>query len=128
MSVLHLAPPVAFPAPPPRPRHGYPADEPTVTLWHVGKRLGLADWGAERLARHVAQLIRDHGFPRPLPAPCKGKVVGGVHRNSQWVRVAVDHWFDSFIPAEAAAALDEAAQVQAADEMDARASNLRLIK
>lgn len=128
MSTLSLATPPTFAAPPPRPRGGYPANEPTVTLWHVASRLGIRNFGAARTVAHVGQLVRDHGFPRPLPAPCKGKVVAGVHRNSQWVRVAVDHWFDSFIPAEAAAAMDEAAQAEAAEAMDARAANLRIVK
>lgn len=128
MSALHLAPPPS-PFVPAATRSPHDPDgDPPVTLWHVGKRLGVGEFGADRLVNHVGQLVRDFAFPRPLPAPCKGKVVEGVHRNSQWVRAAVDHWFAGFIPAEAAAALDEAAQAAAAAEMDARAANLRVVR
>lgn len=117
--------PIAAAVPPQR---GYPANAPTITLNQVGARLGVRPFGTARLVKYVGQLVRDHGFPRALPAPCKGKVVEGVHANSQWVRAAVDHWFDGFIPAEAHAAMDEAALAEAAHEMDARAANLRIVR
>ena len=109
---------------PPDPAPPESATAPTRNIWQVARRLGVPGFGEDRLARYLAQLIADHGFPRPLPAPCKRRVVAAVHANSQWVALAVDHWFDGFLPPDCHAALDARALDAAASQMDDAAQQL----
>lgn len=106
------------------------ADEPATTcnLHYIQRELGAVGYSDARMLAYVAGLIRDHGFPRPLPSMLKG---GGmtveVRSGSRWVRAAVDAWIAGYIPPDCAATIDAAAMSAAADDMDANARNLRLV-
>ena len=99
----------------------------TYNLWHVAALVGCKRFGKDRLLSYMRALIADHDFPRPLPAPVKKRAVAAVHPESQWRRVAVDHWLDGFLPPDCTAALDDRALAAAANDMDARAANLRAV-
>lgn len=102
------------------------ADADTVTLWHIKRRLG-ATGSDKRICAFVTELIDKKGFPPPLPAYSARRVVEHVIKHSRWIRVAVDTWFDNFLPPEASAAIDAAAMAAAAADMDDRAGHLRLV-
>jgi hypothetical protein len=94
-------------------------------LADVRRELGREGWGDHRMVTHVRALVRDHGFPAPLPAPTRGgRLTSEVTRGSTWLRAAVDTWLDGFLPPEAAAGLDAAACAEAAVDMDASAAAL----
>lgn len=112
---------------PEQPRSGAARDELTYTIWQVARLIGCKHFGKDRLLSYMRALIAAHGFPRPLPAPVKKRAVADVHPESQWRRVAVDHWLDGYLPPDCPAALDERALAAAATDMDARAANLRLV-
>lgn len=102
-------------------------DDPTYNLWQVAALLGCKHFGKDRLISYVADLVANHRFPRPLPSRYGGRTVAETNPNSQWRRVAVDHWLDGFLPPDCTAALDAQALEQAANDMDARAANLRAV-
>ena len=108
-------------------RNSAGASGETYTIWQVARLIGCKHFGKDRLLSYMRALIAGHGFPRPLPAPVKKRAVADVHPESQWRRVAVDHWLDGFLPPDCSAALDDRALAAAANDMDARAANLRAI-
>lgn len=100
----------------------------TCTIHYIARRLGRQDYGARRLINYVSELQDKHDFPPPFPADVKGRgLTSDVRMDSRWRRDAVDHWIDSFLPPELAHGLDSAGQHEAAAEMDARATRLRLV-
>lgn len=103
-------------------------DPPTCNLQWICKHLGHESSEAGQIV-YVRGLIDDHGFPRPLPHLAHGgKVSLDIHATrSQWIRTAVGAWLADFLPPAGAAALDAAAQREAAAEMDSAAFNLRLV-
>lgn len=121
-------------------RHIAPdAETRPVTLWYVGARGGW-DLPAATLARHVQSLVDGHGFPPPIPAPVRAtRNAGGgltiavsavalhVVTRSTWPRLAVDRWFDQWLPPQDAEALDEGHRRAAAADMDSAARGLRLV-
>lgn len=112
-------------------RDGGHADDPaarTCTIWYIRRELGRADYGDGRLVTYVRALVASRGFPPPLPHEKRGHLVEEVTVNSRWLRSAVDAWLDDFLPPEAAASVDRAQRAAAADEMDAAAFGLRLVR
>lgn len=103
----------------------------TCNLTYIARRLGKAGWGDRRTCTYIQALIDARGFPAPFPE-LRGKgdrrqLTDHVRPASSWQRDAVDCWFGDFLPPDAAAALDAAAQAAAAHDMDERAANLHLI-
>lgn len=101
-------------------------DGDTVTLWYIKRRTGVRI-SDKAMPAYVTALIDHKGFPRPLPGFKKGQLVEVVAPRSRWRRLAVDTWLDNYLPPEALAAADAAAQAQAASEMDRAAAGLRLV-
>lgn len=103
-------------------------DATTCNLWYIRRELGQLRLSDARMVGYVDALIADHAFPRPYPTPLKG---GGIcrtaHVRASWNRAAVDAWLAGWIPPEAAATIDAAALAAAATEMDAAATQLRLV-
>lgn len=100
----------------------------TCTIWQIRLMLGRGDYGDRRIVAYLTGLVADFGFPPPLPHEKRGRVISGVTISSRWLRNAVDAWIDDFLPPDAAAAIDRAAQAAAADEMDGAAFGLKLIR
>lgn len=103
-------------------------DEPTCNLFYIRRQLGRQNYGERRMVSYVALLIEQHGFPPPLPTLVRHKLVRGVTVDSRWHRAAVDAWLGDFLPPANFAQVDRAAMAAAAEEMDANAGNLRLIR
>jgi hypothetical protein len=77
------------------------------------------------MVNHVRTLMRNHGFPAPLPSSARGgRLTSEVTRGSTWLRAAVDTWLDGFLPSEAAAGLDAAACAEASVDVNASAAAL----
>lgn len=102
--------------------------ETTCTFGYVQGLLGQGKLTPRRMVQYLTRLIEQHDFPKPLPALVKGgTLTTGVHPRSTWIRAAVHAWLDGTLPPPIVATLDQQAFAAAAMDMDARASNLRLI-
>ena len=110
--------------------HRWPDDaaEQTVDIWYIRRRLGCTDYKDRRLVRYVGLLVREKGFPPPLPILVGLTLEDGVTMKSRWLREGVDAWLEDFLPPDNAMSVDRAAMAAAASEMDAAAGNLRLIR
>ncbi len=96
-------------------------------IFYVQRRGGWHQLTGPRLVKHVAQLVAAHDFPTPYPSRRGGAVTTDVVVASTWPRVAVDAWFDNFLPPAGAQAADAATRAAAAADMDASARNLKLV-
>jgi len=107
------------------------ADDPanrTCTFGYVQAQLGQNALSQRRMLEYLRALIADHGFPAPLPTIIKGgKLTKDPHPSSKWLRTAVHAWLDGYIPPDCAATIDDQAFAAAALDMDAAATNLRLV-
>lgn len=107
------------------------ADDPanrTCTFGYVQGQLGQNTLSQRRMVEYLRKLIADHGFPPPLPAIVKGgALTREPHPSSRWLRTAVHAWLDGYIPPDCAATIDDQAFAAAALDMDAAATNLRLV-
>ena len=106
------------------------ADQSTVGIWYIRRRLGRKDYKDRRIVRYVSLLVAEKGFPPPLPCLKGNTLVDEVTTSSEWLRPAVDAWLDDFLPPDNQMSLDRVAQAEAAAEMDRAAAslgNLRLI-
>jgi hypothetical protein len=103
-------------------------DDYPVSLSYVRTKLGILHFGDRRSIAYVTKLIEQRGFPKPLPGMStrQAKLIDGVTTKSRWLRVAVDQWFDDYLPREVAASVEEARRVKAGAEMDERAKYLHL--
>ncbi|PNU05824.1 hypothetical protein [Novosphingobium guangzhouense] len=107
------------------------ADAGTVSIHYIRRRLGRIDFKDRRIVQYVTLLVRDKGFPPPLPDMVRGHLVEDVTMKSQWLRNAVDAWLNDFLPPDNAISVDNAAKDAAAHEMDQAAAclgNFRLIR
>jgi hypothetical protein len=70
-----------------------------VSLWYIARRAGFSNRSGAWMVNYVRQLIaRDH-FPAPLPYyGLNERKREGLGLHSRWNRLAVDAWFDGFIP------------------------------
>lgn len=100
------------------------ADQSTVGILYIRQRLGRQDFKNRRIIQYVTLLVRDKGFPPPLPNLVGGRLTEDVTIKSQWFRNAVDAWLNDFLPPDNAISVDKAAQQAAAHEMDQAAANL----
>lgn len=100
----------------------------TCSILYIRRETGQTHYKERRLVTYVTLLIAEHGFPAPLPALVGGKLTTRVTTGSEWLRDAVDQWLDDYLPPRTAAAMLDAAQESAAKQMDASASNLRLVR
>lgn len=103
-------------------------DRPTCSLWYIRRELGRHDYSDRRMVGYVTALIRELGFPPPLPSMVKKELTTSVTQHSHWLRSSVDAWLNDFLPPANAASVDRAAQAAAATEMDAAAHGLRLVR
>lgn len=87
---------------------------------HPNGRVSSAPWRR----KHIAALIKNAGFPHPLPSGSRLTVCN----RSRWLREAVDQWFEGQNTPEGLAAAHAAAAREAAADMDGRAGNLKLIQ
>lgn len=107
-------------------------DAPPVGILYIRQRLGRTDFKNRRIVQYVSLLVRDKGFPPPLPSMVRNELTEDVTMKSQWFRHAVDAWIDDFLPPDNAMSVDTAAKAAAALDMDAAAAglggrNLRLV-
>ncbi|WP_404480025.1 hypothetical protein [Novosphingobium sp. BL-52-GroH] len=102
------------------------ADTTTVGILYIRRRLGQDDFKARRLTQYVSLLVREKGFPPPLPSMTGGRLTDDVTMKSQWLRHAVDAWLGDLLPPDNAMSVDRAAMADAAREMDEAAGNLGL--
>lgn len=100
------------------------ADHETVGILYIRRRLGQYTYGAGRLCTFVTLLVRDKGFPPPLPLLLHGELTDAVTMKSQWFRHAVEAWLSDFLPPDNAMSVDRAAKAAAAADMDAAAAQL----
>lgn len=100
------------------------ADQATVGILYIRQRLGRQDFKNRRIIQYVTLLMRDKGFPPPLPSMVGGRLTDDVTIKSQWFRNAVDAWLGDFLPPDNAASVDKVAQQAAAHEMDQAAASL----
>ncbi|MED5545645.1 MAG: hypothetical protein VYD90_10365 [Pseudomonadota bacterium] len=103
------------------------SDAATIGIIPIAQRLGRGDYKSRRLVRYMTALVREAGFPPPLPCLVGQHLEHGVTMKSQWQRDAVDAWLDNFLPPDNALACDQAAKTAAAAEMDQAAAGLRLV-
>lgn len=101
-----------------------PRNAGTCGLFDIAGQLGQAHRGSAYLARLVAKLIAERGFPVPLPTFRAGQLRETVNINSRWSSPAVDAWFESQIPAALAPAAAAAAQARTAATLANRAKAL----
>lgn len=102
------------------------ANEGTVGIWYIRRRLGRTDYKDRRIVRLVSLLIAEKGFPPPLPCLKGKRLMEEVTTHSEWLRPAVDAWLVDFLPPDNAMSVDRAAMADAAREMDEAAGNLGL--
>lgn len=100
------------------------ADEGTVGIIYLRRRLGQDDYKERRLVNYISKLVKECGFPPPLPALKGTRLVHEVNMGSKWIRAAVEAWLDDFLPPDNAMSMDRAAMAAAASDMDAAAANL----
>lgn len=126
--------------------HHQDDDPPAVGMSFVQYQLGRQNYGARRLCSYVALLVRECGFPPPLPSLAQSRrdkgaaathaatpaiadaLDHGVTMDSRWRRDAVECWLQDFTPPTAAAAIEARDRRTAAVEMDSAASALRLVR
>lgn len=99
----------------------------SYSLLEVVKRLGQDRRGDRYRRSYVQKLVDEADFPPPFPVLVAGALVGTVRSNSRWDAAAVDRWFEDRLPPDTAATIDRAAMREAADTLDARASQLGLV-
>lgn len=107
---------------------GLSDQEPACTLHWIGTILGH-DGSSTDLEDYVTTLIAEEGFPAPFPHRKHG---GGLTRDvhykrSRWLKAAVIDWICDQLPPGTGEAIDDKKRSDAAQEMDARASNLHLV-
>jgi hypothetical protein len=104
-----------------------PDGEATVGLPFVKRELGKQTYGPGRLVKYVQLLVDECGFPPPIPEMVRDRLVHEVTEGSAFRRAPVEAWIQDMLPPANAAAIDARALSEAADDMDAAASNLRLV-
>lgn len=96
-----------------------------VSLWYIATRAGVSDKSATWILNYVRLLIESESFPAPLPYfGLNAKKRNGVGLHSRWNRVAVDAWFNGFLPASVAVAVEERRIANDAHVLDGRADEL----
>jgi hypothetical protein len=101
---------------------------PTCDIIYLRRELGRTDYSDRRMLAYVRLLIASAGFPAPLPMDRGGQLVTDPTPRSRWLRAAVDAWLENQLPPDGAALAERRAAAEAADKMDRRASNLRLVR
>lgn len=99
-------------------------DAVPVGILYIRQRLGRTDFGNRRIMQYVSLLVRDKGFPPPLPSMVRGALTEDVTMKSQWFRHAVDAWLDDFLPPDNTMSVDAVAKAAAALDMDEAAASL----
>jgi hypothetical protein len=96
-----------------------------VSLWYIATRAGVSGRSPEWILNYVKQLEANEHFPAPLPYyGLNGRKRSGLTIHSRWNRVAVDAWFDGFIPPHLVAASEERRGANDAHILDQRADEL----
>jgi hypothetical protein len=79
-----------------------------VSLWYIATRAGVSDKSGNWILNYVRLLVANEDFPKPLPYyGLNEKKRQGLTLHSRWNRVAVDAWFDGFLPPRLVAVAEE---------------------
>lgn len=96
-----------------------------VSLWYIATRAGVSGRSANWILNYVRLLIANEAFPGPLPYfGLNAKKRHGLGLHSRWLRLAVDSWFDGFLPPRLAAVAEDRATARDAHILDGRAAEL----
>lgn len=96
-----------------------------VSLWYIATRAGVSDRSANWLLNYVRLLIANEHFPAPLPYyGLNEKRRRGINNHSRWNRVAVDAWFDGFLPPHLVTVVEDRRAEIEAHLLDQRAGAL----
>lgn len=103
-----------------------PQNTTCTPIW-IARVLGRKSYSTRRLSAYLQALVDNHGFPAPLPSLAGNKIVTGVHKDSVFMRAAVEQWLADQLTPAAQAALDQGARTDAMAEMDNAAGSLHLV-
>lgn len=96
-----------------------------VSLWYIATRAGVSDRSGNWVVNYVRLLIANEAFPKPLPYfGFNEKKRQGVGLHSRWNRVAVDAWFDGFLPPQLVTVANDRNAARDGFLLDARAAEL----
>lgn len=96
-----------------------------VSLWYVATRAGVSDKSGNWVLNYVRLLIANEGFPAALPYfGLNEQRRQGVGLHSRWSRLAVDTWFDGFLPPQLVSVAEDRNAARDAHILDARAGEL----
>jgi hypothetical protein len=96
-----------------------------VSLWYIATRAGVSDKSGNWVLNYVRLLIANEDFPKPLPYfGLNAKRRTGIHAHSRWNRVAVDAWFDGFLPPQLVSVAEDRRTANDAHILDQRAGEL----
>ena len=107
-----------------------PADDgPTCHFRTVTVQLGCSNKGSAYKVAYIRMLMRDQGFPAPLPRFIHSRAVlmtgaDAVYPNARWQRAAVDAWFEGLLPPGARNALTTAEAAEVDATIAARLANM----
>lgn len=96
-----------------------------VSLWYIATRAGVSHRSPGWLLNYVRMLIANERFPAPLPYfGLNGSRRTGITLHSRWLRLAVDSWFDGFLPPQLVSVAEDRQAARDAQLLDARAGQL----
>lgn len=96
-----------------------------VSLWYIANRAGCSNRSGAWIVNYVRLLIANDHFPPPLPYyGLNARKRQGLGLHSRWNRVAVDAWFDGFIPPHLVPVANDREATRDAHLLDQRADEL----
>lgn len=102
-----------------------PDQQGGVSLWYIATRAGVSDKSGNWVLNYVRLLIANENFPKPLPYfGLNAERRQGVGLHNRWSRLAVDCWFDGFLPPQLVSVADDRNTARDALVLDARAHEL----
>lgn len=101
-----------------------PRNAATCGIYDIAGRLGQAHRKPKYLCDTLDTLIRDAGFPAPLPLVKAGRLAKSVCGDSRWNRATVEIWFDGHLPPEARAHVAVAERVEVDSRLNANLGRL----
>jgi hypothetical protein len=102
-----------------------PEQQGGVSLWYIATRAGVSERSGDWVLNYVRLLVANEAFPRPLPYyGLNEKKRSGITLHSRWSRVAVDAWFDGFLPPHLVTVADDRRAANDAHLLDQRAGEL----
>jgi hypothetical protein len=101
-----------------------PRNAGTCGTYDIAGRLGQAHASLQKICKTIDALIAEREFPKPYPLVRAGKLCDGVHRDSRWPIVAVDHWFEDLLPPGARAMARSVEQVERDSRLNTNLAHL----